>query len=114
MTETLTTETPAATTREAVNRPGGGTGRRKEAVARVRVVPGSGQWKINGRDLATYFPNKVHQQIVTEPFRVLGLDGQYDVSPACMAAVWVVKPVPCAWGSLVLCWRSTRTTTAPT
>ena len=71
MTETLTTETPVATTRQAVNRPGGGTGRRKQAVARVRVTPGSGQWKINGRDLEVYFPNKVHQQIVTEPFRVL-------------------------------------------
>jgi small subunit ribosomal protein S9 len=79
VTETLTTETPAAKTRQAVQQPGAGTGRRKEAVARVRVVPGTGQWKINGRDLATYFPNKVHQQIVTEPFRVLGLDEQYDV-----------------------------------
>ena len=45
----------------------------------MRVVPGSGRWKINGRDLATYFPNKVHQQIVTEPSGSLGLDGQYDV-----------------------------------
>ena len=79
MTETATTETPVAPSRQAVQSNGGGTGRRKEAVARVRVVPGTGQWKINGRDLAVYFPNKVHQQIVTEPFRVLGLDGQYDV-----------------------------------
>jgi len=79
VTETMTTETPVAPSRQAVQQPGAGTGRRKEAVARVRVVPGSGQWKINGRDLAAYFPNKVHQQIVTEPFRVLGLDGQYDV-----------------------------------
>lgn len=79
MTETMTTETPVAPSRQAVQANGGGTGRRKEAVARVRVVPGTGQWKINGRDLAVYFPNKVHQQIVTEPFRVLGLDGQYDV-----------------------------------
>ena len=79
MTETMTTETPVTPSRQAVQQPGAGTGRRKEAVARVRVVPGSGQWKINGRDLAAYFPNKVHQQIVTEPFRVLGLDGQSDV-----------------------------------
>ena len=79
MTETMTTETPVTPSRQAVQQPGAGTGRRKEAVARVRVVPGSGQWTINGRDLAAYFPNKVHQQIVTEPFRVLGLDGQYDV-----------------------------------
>ena len=79
MTETMTTETPVAPSRQAVQSNGGGTGRRKAAVARGRGVPGTGQWKINGRDLAVYFPNKVHQQIVTEPFRVLGLDGQYDV-----------------------------------
>ena len=59
--------------------PGAGTGRRKEAVARVRLVPGSGRWTINGRDLASYFPNKVHQQLVSEPFRTVGADGSYDV-----------------------------------
>ena len=57
----------------------GGTGRRKQAVARVRIVPGTGQWKINGRTLDSYFPNKVHQQEVNEPFHVLELDGRYDV-----------------------------------
>jgi small subunit ribosomal protein S9 len=57
----------------------GGTGRRKQAVARVRIVPGTGQWKINGRSLDSYFPNKVHQQEVNEPFHVLELDGRYDV-----------------------------------
>jgi len=57
----------------------GGTGRRKEAVARVRIVPGTGKWKINGRTLDEYFPNKVHQQEVNEPFHVLELDGRYDV-----------------------------------
>lgn len=77
--EVLTTETPVAVQRQATQGNGGGTGRRKESVARVRVVPGTGNWKINGRDLASYFPNKVHQQIVTEPFRLLGVDGQYDV-----------------------------------
>ena len=56
-----------------------GTGRRKEAVARVRIVPGSGQWTINGRTLEDYFPNKVHQQLVTDPFVVAGVEGSYDV-----------------------------------
>ena len=69
----------AATNRPAVKAPGAGTGRRKEAVARVRLVPGSGRWTINGRDLASYFPNKVHQQLVSEPFRTVGADGSYDV-----------------------------------
>jgi small subunit ribosomal protein S9 len=59
--------------------PAAGTGRRKQAIARVRIVPGSGEWKINGRPLDIYFPNKVHQQIVNEPFVTLGVDGQFDV-----------------------------------
>ncbi|MET9337351.1 MULTISPECIES: 30S ribosomal protein S9 [unclassified Nonomuraea] len=56
-----------------------GTGRRKEAIARVRIVPGTGKWTINGRSLDTYFPNKVHQQIVNEPFVVLGAEEAFDV-----------------------------------
>ncbi|MDA8320076.1 MAG: 30S ribosomal protein S9 [Actinomycetota bacterium] len=56
-----------------------GTGRRKEAIARVRLMPGTGQWQINGRSLDVYFPNKVHQQLVSEPFVTLGAEGQFDV-----------------------------------
>jgi small subunit ribosomal protein S9 len=59
--------------------PGAGTGRRKNAIARVRILPGTGKWKINGRTLEGYFPNKVHQQEVNEPFKVLELDERYDV-----------------------------------
>jgi small subunit ribosomal protein S9 len=59
--------------------PSAATGRRKEAVARVRLVPGTGRWVINGRDLAAYFPNKVHQQLVNDPFKILGLEGKFDV-----------------------------------
>jgi small subunit ribosomal protein S9 len=70
---------PAAADRPAVTAPGGATGRRKEAIARVRLVPGTGRWSINGRDLETYFPNRVHQQIVNEPFVTLGQEGRYDV-----------------------------------
>lgn len=78
-----TTETPSASAatsdRPVVTAPGGATGRRKEAIARVRLVPGTGRWSINGRDLETYFPNRVHQQIVNEPFVTLGQEGRYDV-----------------------------------
>ncbi|MFZ8909192.1 MAG: 30S ribosomal protein S9 [Candidatus Nanopelagicales bacterium] len=81
-----TTETPSSgapagprPARPAVTAPGGATGRRKEAIARVRLVPGTGRWSINGRDLETYFPNRVHQQIVNEPFVALGQEGRYDV-----------------------------------
>ena len=55
------------------------TGRRKEAIARVRIQPGTGQWKINDRTLNDYFPNKVHQQLVNEPFVTLGAEEQFDV-----------------------------------
>ncbi len=65
--------------RPAVVAPTGATGRRKEAVARVRMVPGSGKWTINGRTLEDYFPNKVHQQIVSEPFVAAAVAGSYDV-----------------------------------
>ncbi|GGO06445.1 30S ribosomal protein S9 [Microbispora rosea subsp. aerata] len=56
-----------------------GTGRRKQAIARVRIVPGTGKWTINGRSLDNYFPNKVHQQLINEPFVVLGAEGAFDV-----------------------------------
>ncbi len=65
--------------RPSASAPGAATGRRKQAVARVRIVPGGGDWRINGRTLQEYFPNKVHQQIVNEPLKVLELDGAYDV-----------------------------------
>ena len=63
----------------SITAPGAATGRRKEAVARVRLIPGSGKWTINGRELDDYFPNKVHQQLVNDPFRLLELEGRFDV-----------------------------------
>lgn len=75
-----TTETVAESGRgESITAPGAGVGRRKEAVARVRLVPGTGTWKINGRELEDYFPNKVHQQLVNSPFAVLDIEGRFDV-----------------------------------
>ena len=65
--------------RPAVVASGAATGRRKEAIARVRIVPGSGQWTINGRSLQDYFPNKVHQQVVSEPLATAAVTGSYDV-----------------------------------
>jgi len=69
-------DTPA---RPATIAPAAATGRRKEAVARVRIVPGSGQWTVNGRTLESYFPNKLHQQVVNEPFVTTQLEGRFDV-----------------------------------
>ena len=69
----------AAARRPVVTGHAAGTGRRKEAIARVRILPGSGQWTINGRSLDVYFPNKVHQQLVSEPFVTLGAEATFDV-----------------------------------
>jgi small subunit ribosomal protein S9 len=74
---TTTPQTPG--TGASITAPGAATGRRKEAIARVRLVPGTGTWKINGRSLEEYFPNKVHQQLVNEPFRVTELENRFDV-----------------------------------
>ena len=54
-------------------------GRRKEAIVRVRLIPGTGQFKLNGRTIENYFPNKVHQQLIKEPFVTLEKADQYDV-----------------------------------
>ena len=70
---------PSTAPRPVAIAPAAATGRRKEAVARVRLLPGNGEWRINGKTLDAYFPNKVHQQHVNEPFALLELDGQYDV-----------------------------------
>jgi len=68
-----------APARPATIAPAAATGRRKEAVARVRLVPGTGQWTVNGRPLDEYFPNKLHQQVVNEPFVTTDLVGRFDV-----------------------------------
>jgi small subunit ribosomal protein S9 len=54
-------------------------GRRKEAIVRVRLIPGTGQFKLHGRTIENYFPNKVHQQLIKEPFVTLEKADQYDV-----------------------------------
>jgi small subunit ribosomal protein S9 len=70
---------PDAPPRPATIAPAAATGRRKEAVARVRIVPGTGKWTVNGRALDSYFPNKLHQQVVNEPFVTTQLEGRFDV-----------------------------------
>lgn len=82
--ESYTTESPADVTATSTPRPvlnvsGNAVGRRKQAIARVRLVPGTGVIKVNGRELADYFPNKLHQQLILDPFTLLELSGSYDV-----------------------------------
>jgi len=77
---TYTSETAPVTGRgQSLTAPGRALGRRKEAVARVRLVPGTGTWTINGRTLEDYFPNKLHQQLVNSPFKLVDVEGRFDV-----------------------------------
>ncbi|WP_175989008.1 30S ribosomal protein S9 [Microbacterium tenebrionis] len=82
--QNYSTSTPESAATETAPRPvlnvsGAAVGRRKQAIARVRVVPGSGTITVNGRTLEDYFPNKLHQQLINDPFKVLNLEGAYDV-----------------------------------
>lgn len=56
-----------------------GTGRRKKSIARVRIVPGSGAVKINGRDIDDYFGLETLKLIVNQPFAVTGTVGKFDI-----------------------------------
>ncbi|HKE99153.1 MAG TPA: 30S ribosomal protein S9 [Actinomycetes bacterium] len=60
---------------EALSR---GTGRRKQAIARVRLLPGTGAFTLNGRPIEDYFPNPAHRRLITEPLRVTNTLERYD------------------------------------
>ena len=55
------------------------TGKRKDAVARVWIKPGSGKVTVNGRDMDKYFARPVLQMILRQPFTVAGVEGEFDV-----------------------------------
>ncbi len=55
------------------------TGRRKQAVARVRIRLGEGKITVNKRDVDDYFPSETHRMILTEPLRLTSLDETYDI-----------------------------------
>lgn len=55
------------------------TGKRKNAIARVRLVPGSGQCEINARPLENYFPRESQRAKVLQPFQATGTIGKFDI-----------------------------------
>ena len=55
-------------------------GRRKRSVARVLLSRGSGKWSVNGRELSDYFPRPTHQIRISEPLKVTGSEGLFDVT----------------------------------
>ena len=81
-TETVTEAAPEPRKpREPVviDRPIQTVGRRKEAVVRVRLVPGTGNFNLDGRSLEAYFPNKVHQQLIKAPLVTVDRVDSFDI-----------------------------------
>jgi small subunit ribosomal protein S9 len=77
-----TTEAAAPAPREdsfVIERPIQTVGRRKEAVVRVRLVPGTGKFELDGRSLEAYFPNKVHQQLIKAPLVIVDRAESFDI-----------------------------------
>ena len=81
--ETPAAEAPVATrpaSRPVIaGKPTQTVGRRKQAIVRVRLMPGTGQFKLNGRTLEEYFPNKVHQQLIKDPLVTVEKPESFDV-----------------------------------
>jgi small subunit ribosomal protein S9 len=80
--EATAPEAPASGTRTdsfVIERPIQTVGRRKEAVVRVRLVPGTGKFDLNGRSLEAYFPNKVHQQLIKAPLVTVDRVDTFDI-----------------------------------
>ncbi|MBN2907266.1 MAG: 30S ribosomal protein S9 [Rhodobacteraceae bacterium] len=70
--------TPAEPVRDALGR-SYATGKRKDAVARVWIRPGSGKVMVNGKDMSVYFARPVLQMILRQPFTVAGVEDEFDV-----------------------------------
>jgi small subunit ribosomal protein S9 len=88
-TEAPATEAPAAEADDAPAKPATRpiipgkpiqtVGRRKQAIVRVRLMPGTGRFTLNGRSLEQYFPNKVHQQLIKDPLVTVERPESFDV-----------------------------------
>ena len=78
-TTVVEVETPREPVRDAQGR-AYATGKRKDAVARVWIKPGSGKVTVNGKEMAVYFARPVLQMILRQPFQVAGVSGQFDVN----------------------------------
>jgi small subunit ribosomal protein S9 len=79
MAETSAPQTSATTTAPARPPEYWATGRRKTAVARVRLLPGTGRIIVNGRPFEEYFPTESQRVLATQPLTVTGAAGKFDV-----------------------------------
>ena len=86
-----------------------GTGRRKTAVARVRIREGTGQFQVNGLDCKVYFPLEVQQMDVQSPLAATDMVGRVDVVVNVRAAASPASPAPSCWA-----WPGPSRNSAPT
>ena len=78
-----------------------GTGRRKNAVARVRLVPGTGKITVNKKDLEEYIPHADLRLVINQPFAVTSTEGSYDVHVNVVGGDTLVNQVRSVTVSLV-------------
>lgn len=83
-----------------------GTGRRKSSVARVRLVPGNGQIKVNGKDLDEYFCKKTLVMIAKQPLVLTETEGRFDVIVNAQGGGSTVRPAQSVWVSPEHCSKS--------
>ena len=88
------------------------TGRRKESVARVRLVSGTGSFELNGRPLEEYFTTRAHRMTVTAPLRLVGRERTSTSSPESTAAASTDRRARFASGSRAPSSSSTRSCAA--
>ena len=89
------------------------TGRRKQAVARVRFRPGQGAITVNKQPFEQYFTSATHRMLVTEPLRVTNTPSPTTSTPPSTAAGSRARPAPCASASPAACASSTPSCAAP-
>ena len=112
-TTAYSSSTPAAATnRAAVIAPGAGVGRRKEAVARVRLVPGTGRWTVNNKTLEVYFPIRFTSNQFLSRFALLAQKASTTLLHALMVAEFLAKPAHFDSELPVHSMQSIRTQTA--
>ena len=74
-----------------------GTGRRKNSVARVRLVPGTGKITMNGKDVRDYLPYENLITDLSQPFGITETTGSYDVLVNVNGGGFLVRPAPLVW-----------------
>jgi len=88
-------------------------GRRKEAVARVYLRPGSGAVSVNGRKFEDYFPNDVLKMVIRQPLQLTETTDKFDIVASVDGGAWPARPARSATASRAPSVSSTASSAAP-